>query len=142
MTFYYEKKALALEAGQAYESHWDCKAELEPNNGWVIILMPKTLEVFKWPLYDLLDHVEIEVGGGRIAKKPANHKRVEPVPKITSSDGTPRTGATARVHAIADKIAPKSRDERAKIIDACVADGINKSTAATQLAKWFKKHGM
>lgn len=142
MTYYHGSKNAALLAGAAYESHWSIKAELVPDNGWVLVLKPKTLEVFNWPLAELLEHAELELG--RLGKRPASHKVYTPPPKAEGS--TPRgSGATARVHAICDKIhaeSPLARKDRAKVMAACTEAGINPATAGTQWAKWCKAHGL
>lgn len=59
-------------------------------------------------------------------------------PKPAAEGGTPTApvkGATARVWAIADTM-PTA--DRKSIIEACVAEGINPSTAGTQYSKWKK----
>lgn len=45
---------------------------------------------------------------------------------------------TGKVWDIADKLAAKGKADRAKIIEACVKAGINKSTAAVQYLAWSK----
>lgn len=49
-----------------------------------------------------------------------------------------RNGACVQVHKICDEIYAKKKDDmvRKDVIAACVAKGINKSTAATQWHKW------
>lgn len=57
---------------------------------------------------------------------------------------TPSTGVTKRVWDIADKMTAGnygSGRDRAEVIAACVAEGINPATAATQYSKWRKARG-
>lgn len=53
----------------------------------------------------------------------------------------PKAGATKRVWEIADALIINNKFNRADMIAACVAEGINPSTAATQLGKWKKVRG-
>lgn len=147
MPIYYENKSQAEAAATVYEEYWDYRVNLEPYNGWVITLSPKSAEVFKYPLYDLAKLVDLDLG--RVHCRPDDYKKPEPVAAKASSSsgggGTPRSGATAQVHAIADKMhaeEPLDRADRARVIQACVDAGINKSTAATQWSKWAKKNGV
>lgn len=70
--------------------------------------------------------------------KPTKAKRV------TTASGedvfvAPTKGATRRVWEIADETCPHGAEiDRAAIIEACVAQGINASTAGTQFSKWKK----
>lgn len=59
MTYYHQSKEEALDAGIKYESHWHVSTELVESNGWVMVLRPMTLEVLKYPLFDLLAVAEI-----------------------------------------------------------------------------------
>lgn len=62
-----------------------------------------------------------------------------------STGGPPKGGTTARVWEIASNLLAEKVGEvdvkelRKAVIDACVAEGINQSTAGTQWSKW-KKH--
>jgi len=60
MTYYHETRKDAEAKAAQFSEHFHTKAELEPYNGWVIVLVPKSADVLKWPLADLLDHAEIE----------------------------------------------------------------------------------
>ena len=54
------------------------------------------------------------------------------------ASGPPKKGVTARVWAIADGIEGDIKEKafRVKVIEACTAEGIHPSTAATQFGKW------
>ncbi len=57
----------------------------------------------------------------------------------------PKAGTlTARIWTVCDTLsgAANAPAERAKVIKACVAEGINAATAATQHGKWRKYHGL
>jgi len=90
MTYYYEKKPLAEEAAaQLLAAHPDriasTKCELEPYNGWVVVLVPKFQD-----LSDLAEVAEIRDGQRRPA--PAGRKRptpleIGPTSRAKASDG-------------------------------------------------------
>ncbi len=75
---------------------------------------------------------------------------VTPPPAVTPKDiangvTRPKLGSlTARVWAICDELsaAANAPAERAKVILAGVAEGINEATIATQHGKWRKYHGL
>lgn len=160
MTYYYPTKNAALDAGTIYEGHWYVSAELCSYNGWVLVLRPRTLEVLNWPLAPLMEVAEIEFTK-RLRKRPAEYRPAPPVAKvrprpIADSPGhggkarpagegakgggaAPVRGATAKVWEIADGV---GKADRNAIIQACVAQGINPSTAATQYSKWKKARGL
>lgn len=93
MTYFHQTKDAALEAAQVYESHWHTRASFVPNNGWVIVLSPRTAEVFQWPLAPLLDLVEVDLTAwARLHRKPAGYKRMAPVmdrPRAQREPGAP-----------------------------------------------------
>lgn len=61
------------------------KIELEPDNGWVIIAIPKPD-----PLEDLHDRFEIRSEGGRrLSKRPASHRKPAAPPPKASRESTP-----------------------------------------------------
>lgn len=145
MSFYHDTKDAALLAGVIYTDHFNTRAELQPNNGWVLVLTPKSAEVFKYPLWDIMAHAEIELSVfPRLYRRPEGHKRMEPVvtKQRQASSGEPGSapsgGATRKVWEIADRIFADKGIDRAAIIEACVAEGINPATAATQFSKWKK----
>ena len=156
MTFYHPTKDAALMAGLLYEDHFTTRAELEPDNGWVLVLAPKSMAVFAYPLAPILEHAEVELTSyGRLRKRPLTHRKSPaPPPKGRKGDisptsrdsgARPLSGATARVHAIADRLNEENtlvRADRGLVIAACVEAGINKSTAATQWSKWAKEKGL
>lgn len=151
--FYHESKAEALAAGEDFSTHFHVRAELEPYNGWVIVLTPLNQEFLQWPLAPILKRAEIDLSGSsRLRARPEGHisaPKAASSPKSSSgsSEGAPRPsgGATARVHSIADEMhkeTPLTRADRARVIEACEAAGINKSTAATQWSKWARNNNL
>lgn len=68
-------------------------------------------------------------------------------PKQPQQNGVtrPKDGTTTgRVWTIADEISAKNKEPatRKEVIEACQAEDINPSTAATQYGKWRKFHGL
>lgn len=98
MTYYHQTKELALAAGKPYEDFFDVSANMTPYNGWVIKLIPKTVEVFKFPLFDLLKLVEIDMTGFNLVtiepadrKRPAKLEREKPPAPPRSAPKAPPT---------------------------------------------------
>jgi len=84
MTYYHAKKALALAAGAPYATHFEVRAELEPNNGWVLVLSPVYKDVFDYPLGPLLAVAEIDLSNhARLHRRPESHKKIQ---HLASSD--------------------------------------------------------
>jgi hypothetical protein len=117
----------------------DTAIQLEPDNGWVVVLIPAPAD-----LSDLVGVAEIQDGrknptpvGKRraVSPKPAPDKPLKAQAAGEGQAQAPSKGVTARVWEIAAGI---PSGDRAKIIAACVAEGINASTAATQYSKWKK----
>ena len=76
MTYYHTGKELALDAGASYRTHFEVRAELEPNNGWVLVLTPIYRDVFDYPLGPLLEIAELDLSRFvRLRKRPASHKK-------------------------------------------------------------------
>lgn len=63
MTYYHESQEAAKAASTRYTDSgmWHAQFTNEPFNGWVITLYPRTKEVLKYPLYDLLQFVELRL---------------------------------------------------------------------------------
>lgn len=127
-------KAKEQFAGQIYTNH----ISFEPDNGWVA-------QIFCWQdIPELHETCEVHAAGvGRVSAKVEDKQRYKPAPKAVSQGGgdggaRPNKGATARVWAIADEVTGDGPIDRTKVIEACVAAGINKSTAGTQYSKWKK----
>lgn len=111
--------------------------QLEPNKGWVAVLV----------VADPKECTDLEARGfelqksGPVEKKPAPDNWAKPAAGPIARTGSltkataPKRGVTARVWAIADTV---EGGDRKAIIDACVAEGINPATAATQYSKWKK----
>lgn len=121
--------------------------QFEPNNGWVVVLFPNFAD-----LREYAGEAEIKDGIARPVKgktpiAPA-HKLVEGATRAGDGgqDGkaivAPSKGSTAKVWTIADAaVAQSGAVDRGAIIAACVEQGINKATAATQYSKWRKARG-
>lgn len=119
--------------------------QLEPYNGWVVVLVPA-----RHDLSDLAERAEIQDGKRRpppvakvrprpIADSPGHGGKARPAGEGGQGGGSaPVRGATAKVWEIADGV---GKADRNAIIQACVAQGINQSTAATQYSKWKKARG-
>lgn len=140
--FYHQKKVMAEEQAQKWAAADSrigaTQVTLEPHNGWVISLYPSADS-----LREYHEVAEVVVGMRRtkpkgLSKKGPAHPMPEAPTKPSagrSEGGRPSKGATARVWEIASEIAGQGGD-RAAIIAACVAEGINPSTAGTQYSKW------
>lgn len=141
---YHEKK----EAAQAAASEMsqdprvaNARVAFEPYNGWVVVIIPRFVDCS-----DLVDRAEVHDG---VQRADPARQRPTPIPggtpkaKGRSGDvgggggptAAPSKGATAKVWQIADSM-PGA--DRKAIINACVAAGINESTAGTQYSKWRK----
>lgn len=59
--YYHKTKDEALAAGNPYEAFFEVRAALEPYNGYVLVLTPRSYEVLKFPLYDLLKVAELDL---------------------------------------------------------------------------------
>ena len=90
--YYHATKDAALLAAKPFEEHWYVRAGLEPYNGWVIILQPKSRDVLRWPLYDLMLVAELDLGrqkirpagrkvGPALGRPPASARPPSPAPK-------------------------------------------------------------
>ncbi|TQE99541.1 MAG: hypothetical protein FKY71_08160 [Spiribacter salinus] len=73
MTFYHASKQAAVDAGKRFEPYWHARAELEPHNGWVLVLTPSSPDVLKYPLHELLEVAELDIG--RMRRKPDSYKK-------------------------------------------------------------------
>ena len=149
MTYYYRTKQEALAAGAKYEEYFDVYSAMEPYNGHVIKLIPKSIEVLKFPLADLLEECELDLTKfGLIRKPPADRVTVprmeqQQKSRAPAEGGKPSpSGATGKVWLIADRVYGQSGLDRKAIIDACIAEGINPATAGTQYSKWKKAKGL
>lgn len=149
MTFYHRSKEAAAAAAEVLaEDPRVAKAvvQFEPYNGWLVVLIPHFQD-----LTDLSDQAEIR--DGRRRPPPVGKKRPLPLADMAGHGGKgrpagegpqeggmgPVRGATAKVWEIADGI---GKADRNAVIAACVAQGINSSTAATQYSKWRKTRGL
>ena len=84
MTYYHMSKKAAVNAGSVYATHFEVRAELEPNNGWVLVLTPVYRDVFDYPLGPLLEVAELDLSRfSRLRKRPASHKKK---PHLASTD--------------------------------------------------------
>lgn len=136
---FYKNRPLAQQYAnrgqQLFDQVISATVEFEPDHGFVAVLHTDANIPSAWD-----EGYEVR-SGWQPAKTPPDW-----TDKKKSSSGTsgtsaaPSKGATARVWAIADEITEKlgGTIDRAKIIEACVAAGINKATASTQYSKWKK----
>lgn len=69
----------------------------------------------------------------KAAPKSAPKAKATTAPKAKQADAPKKTGACARVHAIADSMKDAARKD---VIAACIKAGLNKATASTQYQKW------
>lgn len=149
MNFYHRSKEAASSA--ANELAKDPRVaktavQFEPYNGWMVVLIPAFQD-----LTDLADRAEIQDGRQRptptakkrplpLADMPGHAGKGRPAGEGAQGGGeAPVRGATAKVWEIADGA---GKADRNAIIEACVAQGINPSTAATQYSKWKKARGL
>lgn len=145
--------AFVRECRAQHDSIYNAYTRFEPDHGWLA-------QLYTWHFIPSLEgKAEQVVAGGayhggtthQVPRKPPISPRTTPekggrggtLPK--TGDGTtgpvqaPSKGATKRVWDIADRVfAEVGHIDRAKIIEACVAEGINASTAGTQFSKWRK----
>jgi hypothetical protein len=125
----------------------DGMVQLEPGNGWMVVVVPKPAD-----LADLAHLAEVQDG----QRRPAPTGKVKPFrtapdsavkgpsgAKAGGGEGTaPVKGATALVWSIADRVVKDmGKVDRAAIITACTAQGINAATAGTQYSKWKRAKG-
>jgi hypothetical protein len=81
MTYYHARRELATEAGDPYRSHFAVRVELEPNNGWVLVLTPLSNSVFDYPIGPLLSIAEIDLTGyARLRRRPESHRKTSAPP--------------------------------------------------------------
>lgn len=149
MTFYHHSKEAAAEAAEVLAQDprvAKTVVQFEPYNGWVVVIIPQFQD-----LTDLADRAEIR--DGRRRPPPVAKKRPIPLADLPGHGGkgrpagggaqlggaAPVRGATAKVWEIADGV---GKADRNAIIAACVAQGVNPSTAATQYSKWKKARGI
>lgn len=143
MTTYYKSEALAqAEAQRILEADdrllW-AKAELEPYNGWVVVVAAKPR-----PLDDLADlGYEVDVNGRRT--RDPNKKRPTPIAaaRPVGTDGAP-VRSEPKVGGVSQRVWQLCRDlggDRKQVIAAAVAEGINDKTAATQYSRWKRAEG-
>ena len=148
---YHESRAVAVAAAERLQSQDSAiggySVQLEPDNGWVIQLYPGRADLSAYrgvaEIMDGSNRLPVEgkvrrVGSGTGATKrePGQGKGSAPGGQGGPSSA-PSKGATAKVWEIADRVGP----DRKAIIDACIAEGINQATAATQYSKWKKARG-
>ena len=74
--YYHAAKQDALAAGVPYQEHFAVDAQLEPNNGWVLVLTPKSIDVFRYALEPILQVAEIDLSSyTRLRRRPDTYKR-------------------------------------------------------------------
>jgi len=70
--YYHKSKQSAIDAGQYLTNDWNVRAELEPFNGWVMVLSPKRQSVLQEPFWHLLEIAEICVP--RLRQRPDTYR--------------------------------------------------------------------
>lgn len=143
MTYYHQTKPAALEAGQSrFGAEWFVDAQFEPDNGWVIVLQPRNgyTTIQQNDIPDILQHAEIQA----VLRTKHEKVRYTPPPKAErSSSGTVGGGSvTHRLKAIFEKVGVESVADRAKFVEAAIADGVNRNSAGAFWAKYTKQIGM
>lgn len=75
MTYYHRTKHDAEAEGKLLfdEKIWAVRAELEPYNGWVIVLSPLSLDAYKEDIDAILEVAEIDFS--RLSRRPTTYKR-------------------------------------------------------------------
>lgn len=145
---YYPNRPLAqTAANRGQEEYADCGvysavAQFEPDKGFVAVLFSETNIPEAW-------EAGFEVKLQYIREKTPEDWAAKKKPEDKATGGKPATapssGATARVHAIAQKLVDEGkisgRAGRAEVMAACEEAGINKATAGTQWAKFAKLKG-
>lgn len=150
-TFYHPTREAALAAAgelKAKDPRIEAYGvELEPYNGWMIALTPARCDLSAYQgLAEICDGRRQASVVGKNRPTPINAGRTAPKPAKggegpSPSGAAPTKGATALVWTIADRVYGEKGLDRAAIIAACEAEGINTSTAGTQYSKWKKSHG-
>jgi hypothetical protein len=149
---FYKNRPLAQQYANLGQQTWpdtvySAGAQFEPNFGFVAVLHAYHNVPDAWAM-----GYEVAVPKAAPDKTPpdwaSNPTGARTGPKAGTGGGTapgtesaPVRGATARVWAIADEVGASSRADRGKVVAACVAEGINPSTAATQWSKYAKSKG-
>lgn len=88
--YYRDTKDEALQQGAPYSALCTVRAELVPNNGWVTVLFPNSVEALMLlDLRHVLKFAEVDTMG-RLRQPPADRKRMPaPVAKPTKSKTEP-----------------------------------------------------
>lgn len=139
MTYYHESKNAALDRGrERFGDHWNVDAQFEPDNGWVIVLYSRDLVTCFDP--DILNYAEVQL----YARKKHEKVRYTPPPRAASgSSGTVGGGSvTHRLKAIFEQVGVESVADRAKFVEAAIADGVNRNSAGAFWAKYTKQIGL
>jgi len=75
MAYYYPKKEAALAAGDIYRSHFSVRTELEPSNGWFLVLTPSSVDVFNYPFGPILEFAALDLTAyARLRRRPTSYK--------------------------------------------------------------------
>jgi len=148
-TFYPNKPLAQTAANRGQEEYgalgvYSATAQFEPDHGFVAVLFSEVNIPAAW---DAGFEVVLPF---RPVKTPDDWASKKKPPRV-AADGTaaveaePRSGATARVHTIAEELFQAgtiaNRSGRGAVVDACIAAGINPSTASTQWSKFAKLKG-
>lgn len=157
MPYYHDRKQEAVNTGLTnYGERFHVAAQLEPYNGWVIILTPKngwdTLK--ECDVDDILKHAEIHGQFRRVPQKAkpapllATAGRAKGQGGSTGGAGAPtRTrGAVpphnAAVRAIIEELNPQTGKDRKMIINAAAEKGITRKQTIRVWNDWRKESGI
>lgn len=149
---FYHNRPMAMNFANDGQLRWaeqvySATAQFEPQHGFVAVLFSEHNIPEAWaagyevrtsalvPSKTPEDWAAGRVGARRAAKSAPGGSTPAP------EGAAPVRGATARVWAIADQVGAAGRGDRAKVIAACVAEGINPATAATQWSKYANSKG-
>lgn len=87
MTLYHDTKDGALLTGAPLaDLGLKTKAELEPDNGWVLVVIPTELKHLSHINDAWLDWCEVDLRAlGRLSRRPASHRKPKPAEKAKKS---------------------------------------------------------
>lgn len=87
MTYYHNTEAEAKASVAHLEQYWETYAQLEPYNGWVAVLVPKSNDVYNWPLAPLIEIAELQLGTAR--HRPSSYKRPPSMAQVKAKNAPP-----------------------------------------------------
>ena len=142
MSYYHQRRELAQAAGdQRFAADWHVTTQFEPDNGWVVVLRPRNgvSTIRAANLDDILNHAEIQCD---LRRKPDTKIVYRPPARPISGSATGSVGGgsiTLRLKAIWERLDIQSRDDRARFVEAAIADGVNRNSAGAFWAKYARE---